>query len=130
MTTPEEREDELKRQEVYVKMFFDGYFFSFLDQMLAFEIRVENPDFPEKDAFKGTTYVLCPENANNKGEVDLTPLLHALAAKMAENPGKKVKAYATGFTRQFHFDKNLLSTPIPEGLLKLFVGEKDDKGLP
>lgn len=89
--------------------------------MLCVEIAIPNPDPNEK--FKGTTQVFCPINADDDGKVDLTPLLHSFLVAMKENPNSQVKAYATGFGRQFHFDKDLLSRPIPQTLIDIFVGK-------
>jgi len=119
---------ELENQEIWIKCFFNGYFCSFIDQMLAVDIRINNPDFPEKCSFKGTTQIFPPINEEN-GLIDLTPLLHTLIHTMKENPGKDVKAYATGFARQFHFNKDLLSTPIPQGILDMFRTGKEKERL-
>ena len=107
-------EQGLENQEVWIKVFFNGYFFKFIDQMVAVEIRVE------KEPKATTVYIFPGIDADEEGKVDLTPLLHTMAAKMVENPGKKVTAHATGFTRQFNFNKDLLSTPISNELLDLF----------
>jgi hypothetical protein len=116
----DEEQKKLENQEIWAKVFFNGYFCKFVDQMLAVDIRIENPDFPEKSAFKGTTQVFCPINADEEGNVDLTPLLYQLAIAIRENPTSKVRAFATGFNRQFHFNKDLLSTPAPKDMLDIF----------
>ena len=120
--TDEERE-ELENQEVWAKVFYDGYFYKLKDMMLCVDIRIPNPD--PNDSFKGTTQVFCPINADDEGKVDLTPLLHSFLLAMKENPMSQVKAYATGFGRQFHFNKALLSAPMPQALIDAFkIGKK------
>jgi hypothetical protein len=111
-------EQELESQEIWAKIFYNGYFLKLTDHMLAVEIRIPNPD--KESSFKGTTQIFCPINAEENGDVDLTPLLHSLLYAMKENPKRDVRAFATGFNRQFHFNKDLLSTPIPQELLDMF----------
>lgn len=118
MIIDDEEEKQLQNQEIWAKVFYDGYFYKLKDMMLCVEIRIPNPD--PNDLFKGTTQVFCPINAEDDGKVDLTPLLHSLLLAMKENPKSQVKAYATGFGRQFHFDKNLLNYPIPQSLIDAF----------
>jgi len=116
---------ELQNQEIWIKCFYNGYFYQFKDMSINVQIHENNPNFSETDRFKGTTTIF-PPLLEEDGKVDLTPLLGALLNKMKEKPNGKFKCYATGFSRQFHFDKNLLSAPMPEGMLKMF-GIKNDK---
>lgn len=118
MQITEEEDKELQNQEIWAKVFYDGYFYKLKDMMLCVQINISNP--AQNDPFKGTTQVFCPINADDEGRVDLTPLLHSLLLAMKENPDSQVKAYATGFGRQFHFDKDLLSIPIPQSLIDAF----------
>lgn len=121
-----EESKKLEKQEIWARIFFNGYSYTFEDQSLGVHIHIPNPNFGPDDRFKGTTKVFCPINADDEGKVDLTPLLHTLLKEMKDNPGKDVKAYATGFSRQFHFNPALLSTPIPKALLDLFsIPNKD-----
>lgn len=123
MQITDEEEKELENQEIWAKVFYNGYFYQLKDMMLCVDIRVPNPD--PKDTFKGRTIVFCPINADEEGKVDLTPLLHSFLTVMKENPTSDVKAYATGFGRQFHFNKALLSAPIPQALIDAFkIGKK------
>jgi hypothetical protein len=118
MQITDEEDKELQNQEIWAKVFYDGYFYKLKDMMLCVQIQIPNPD--ANDSFKGTTQVFCPINADEDGKVDLTPLLHSFLAAMKKNPKSDVKAYATGFGRQFHFNKALLSTPIPQSLIDAF----------
>lgn len=123
MQITEEEHRELHNQEIWAKVFYDGYFYQLKDMMLCVDIRIPSPD--PNDTFKGTTKVFCPINSDEDGKVDLTPLLHSFLVVMKENPKSQVKAYATGFGRQFHFNKALLSTPIPQSLIDAFkIGKK------
>lgn len=123
MQIDDEEEKKLQNQEIWAKVFYNGYFYQLKDMMLCVDIRIRDPD--PNDPFKGTTQVFCPIDADEKGDVDLTPLLHSLLVAMKENPKSQVKAYATGFGRQFHFNKALLSTPIPQSLIDAFkIGKK------
>lgn len=116
-----DKEDDLENQEVWVKVFFNGYFPTLKKQSLAVHIRVENPNFGEKDRFKGTTKILPPIHADENGDVDLTPLLNTFNFIAKENPNCPVKVYATGFMRQLEFNKDLLKLPIPESINNLFL---------
>ena len=120
------KEKDLEWQEIWVKAHFSGYSCNFYDKNLWVDINIENPDYPEKSAFTGTTLVFAPINADEYGRIDLTQLLHTLLLKMKENPDSKVKCYATGFAPQMHFSKELLSTPIPKELINMF-GEKKNE---
>jgi hypothetical protein len=115
----EKERKELESQEIWVKCFYNGYFYQFKDMNINFQIDVKNPEFPDKSSFRGTTVILGGIDENH-GSVDLTPVLHTLLLKMKENPNCDVRAYATSFSRQMHFNKDLLSTPIPQSLLDLF----------
>lgn len=117
---------ELEVQEIWAKVFWNGCFCTFHNQRLAADIRVENPDFPDKSSFKGTTYVFSLD-ADEEGLVNLMPLLRVLLEKMEENPNAKVLAFARGFTRQFQFNKDLLNTLIPQGFLDMFKIKKKNK---
>jgi hypothetical protein len=114
-----EQNDELERQEIWIRCFFDGYFCKFVDMEICVVIEEENPDFPEKSHFKGTRMIFPPIDEKD-GQVDLTPLLFTLLQKMKEKPEGKFKCYATGFGRQMHLNKDLLTAPMPEGFLKMF----------
>lgn len=116
--------NKLENQEIWIKCFYNGYFYKFIDMSLSVEIREENPNVKE-DGFVGTTTLFPPLN-EEEGKVDLTPLLFTLLHKMKDKPQGKFKCYATGFSRQMHFNKDLLSAPLPEGVLKLFGIEKKD----
>lgn len=123
----ETEEKKLEKQEIWAKVFFNGYSCTFEDQSLGVHIEIPNPNFGEEDRFKGTTQIYAPINADKDGRIDLTPLLHTLLQVMKDNPGKEVKAYATGFSRQFHFSPDLLSRPIPQALLDTFGLGKGNK---
>ncbi len=116
----EDTEVSLEDQEVWLKVYHTGYFASFREQSLAVNIRIPNPNFGESDCFEGTTCLFAPINADEKGNVDLTPLFHTWLEKIKDSPGCDVRAYATGFIRQFHFNPKLLSTPVPQSLIDLF----------
>lgn len=108
--------EELHNQEVWTKLHFNGYFFSLKDHVLAVEIRIKKPN----EEMPTTTQIFCPIDADDDGHVDLTALLHSLLLAIQDNPTCEIKAYTTGFMRQFHFNKDLLSTPIPKSLIDLF----------
>ena len=116
----------LENQEIWVKIFFNGYFYQFTDMFLNVEINEINPEFPHDSSFKGTTFLL-PPLGEIDGKIDLTPLLFTLLDKIREKPKGKFKCYATGFGRKMKFDKELLSTPDPEKLLKVFGLKKISK---
>jgi len=118
MQITDEEDRQLQIQEIWAKVFYDGYFYKLRDMMLCVQIEIPNPN--PNECFKGTTQVFCPINADEEGKVDLTPLLHSFLMAMKQHPESNVKAYATGFGRQFHFNKALLSTPIPQSLIDAF----------
>lgn len=120
----EEEKEKLENQEIWIKCFYNGYFYMFKDMSINVEIYEENLNFGDEDRFKDTTTLFPPLYEKN-GKIDLTPLLFTLLHKMKEKPDGKFKCYTTGFSRQMHFDKNLLSHPLPEEILKLFNREKE-----
>jgi hypothetical protein len=117
----EERKSELENQEVWVRLFFSGYFFKFINMALCLHIEEINPDFPEKSCVSGTTYVY-PAIDEEHGYIDITPMLYELYAKLKENPQANLKCIVTGFgpSMKRYFDKDLLTKPIPEELISLF----------
>lgn len=111
--------DELESQEIWLKAFFNGYFFTFKDMSIQVEIFLGNRDFPENSSFRGTTQIY-PGIDDKDGKIDITNLLHTFLNEIKENPDRDVKCFITSFSRQMHFNKDLLSTPIPKTLLDLF----------
>lgn len=109
----ENNQQEWVDEEVWAKIFFNGYFFTFQDMQVQVEIRIEDTD-------KATRILIMPGIDEENGKVDITALLHTYIHYIKENPGKKVSAALTSFGRQMHFDKDLLSHPIPQGLLDMF----------
>jgi hypothetical protein len=118
-----EEANKLENQEIWIKCFFDGYFYKFNDMSINVEIRELNPNFGENDLFLGTTTLFSPINEED-GCIDLTPLLFTLLHKMNEKPDGKFKCFITGFGRQLHLSKDLLSTPLSEEILKVFGSGK------
>lgn len=114
-----EEQEKLENQEIWAKVFFNGYFCTFRDMTINIEITLQ-------DSEHCTTHILYPALEDVEGKVDLTNLLHTFLSKMKENPGKEVKAYLSSFGRQMHFDKDLLSRQIPQAFLDMFSKRKDN----
>ncbi len=100
-------------EEVWAKIFFNGYFFTFQDMQIQVEIRIQESETCSR-------VLIMPGIDEENGKVDITALLHTYIHYIKENPGKKVSAYLNSFGRQMHFNKDLLSSPIPHGLLDMF----------
>lgn len=107
------KQEKFVDEEVWTKIFFNGYFFTFQDMNIQVELKIE-------DSHQATRVLIMPSIDEENGKVDITSLLHTYIHYMKENPGKKVSASLTSFGRQMHFDKNLLSAPIPQGMLDIF----------
>lgn len=122
-----ERLKTLVVSETYMKCFHNGYFSTFRDCAINCEIQILNPNFGKDDPFKGTTKLFGGLNGTEDGHVDITPLVHTAIMEMKDNPGKKIIIKVTGWGRQLHFNKELLSTPIPKEVLDAFKLEKKDE---
>ena len=111
--------------EIYMKCFHNGYFATFKDCFLNYEIFIENPEYSNKSAFKGTTKLGAGiENTDEEGRIDVTELAEYFFEQKKENPNNKVKLFVTSWSRKYHFNKKLLSTPIPNEMFKIFVEKK------
>lgn len=109
-----ERLRSLVVSEIYMKCYHNGYCVTFKDCMINSKIEIPNPNFGKQDPFKGSTKIFAGIEGCEAGDVDITPLVYAAIREMEENPGKKVQVKITGWARQLHFNKDLLTTPKPK----------------
>ena len=121
-----ERLRSLVINETYMKCFHNGYFCTFRDCTVNAQLEIPNPNFGKEDPFKGTTKLFGGLGGTEDGDVDITPLVYAAIMEMKENPGKNIRVKITGWGRQLHFSKDLLSAPIPQSILDTFKFEKEE----
>ena len=114
----DEKNEDYEAQEVWAKVYFNGYFLTFKDLDVNVEIKISDD--------KCTTCILFPPlEGKEDGSIEVTELLHTFLSHIKDNPGKKVSAYLTSFSKKLHFDKDLLSAPIPQSLIDMFKNDKE-----
>lgn len=116
-------EHELQNQEIWTRVYFNGYFYKFIDMCLCVDIRVDPEQNDDGQIQISNTFVFPPIDEKD-GHIDISGLLEAYIEKIKQFPGRKVRCVVTGFGRQFKFNPKLLSVPIPEEILKMFQPQK------